>query len=142
MEFFPQLVCVSGGLNIVARQSGASKGTRLKSEWHFKTCYADSCGCVHEVLSIFNVNCACFISLHHRTEGNLLSHVVRPAMLLFLNVSITRYSAFTQMLCGSNSCILMFYSSRYFWTALEATLSMMLKTGLVPLLVKYMMFTL
>ena len=63
-------------------------------------------------------------------------------MLLFLNVSITRYSAFTQMLCGSNSCILMFYSSRYFWTALEATLSMMLKTGLVPLLVKYMMFTL
>ena len=87
------------------------------------------------------MNCACFISLHDRTEGNLLSHVVRPAMLLFLNVSITRYSAFTQMLCGSNSCILMFYSSRYFWTALEATLSMMLNTVLKPLFVRYVMFS-
>ena len=36
----------------------------------------------------------------------------------------------------------MLSSSRYFLTVLEATLSMMLKTGLKPLLVKYMMFPL
>ena len=34
----------------------------------------------------------------------------------------------------------MFSSSRYFLTAMEATLSMMLKTGLKPIFVKYVMF--
>ena len=36
----------------------------------------------------------------------------------------------------------MFSSSRYFLTALKATLSMMLKTGLKPIFVKYAMFSL
>ena len=35
---------------------------------------------------------------------------------------------------------MMFFSSKYFLTALEATLSMMLKTGLKPLIVKYVIF--
>ena len=68
-----------------------------------------------------------FISLHHRTEGNFSSHVMRPAMVWFLNVCIARSAVFTWWLCGSNSCIMMFSSSRYFLTALEATLPMMLK---------------
>ena len=36
----------------------------------------------------------------------------------------------------------MLSSSRYFLTAVEATLPMMLKTGLKPLFVKYVMFSL
>ena len=43
---------------------------------------------------------------------------------------------------GSTSCILIFYSSGYLSTTLEATLSMMLKTGLKPLSFKYIMLSL
>ena len=45
-------------------------------------------------------------------------------------------------LCGSTSCTLMFFYYRYFLTVLEATFPMMLKTGLKPLFVKYVMFSL
>ena len=91
---------------------------------------------------IFNVSCACFTSLHHRTEGNISSHVLRPEKVLFLNVCIEHSAAFTQRLCVSTNCIMMLSYYRYFWTNLEAKLLMMLKTGLKPLFVKYGMFSL
>ena len=50
--------------------------------------------------------------------------------------------AFIWWLCGSTSCIMMFFSFKYFLNALEATLSMMLKTGLKPPFVQYVMFSL
>ena len=59
-----------------------------------------------------------------------------------MKVCITHSAAFTRWLCGSTGCILMFSSSRYFLTALKYTLSMILKTGLKPLFVKYVMFSL
>ena len=65
-----QLVHASGGLKIVAQQPGGAKGNLLKSCGPSKTWYADSWGCAQEVWIIFNVSCACIISLHHRTEGN------------------------------------------------------------------------
>ena len=85
---------------------------------------------------------ACFISLYHSTDGNVSSHVLIPSIVLFLNVCIARYAAFTRWLCGSTSCITMFSSSRYLLTDLEATLSMLLNTGLKILFVKYVMFSL
>ena len=83
---------------------------------------------------------ACFISLYHSTDGNVSSHVLIPSIVLFLNVCIARYAAFTRCFCGSTSCMIMFYSSKYLLTDLEATLSMILKTDLNPLFVKYAIF--
>ena len=134
MALGTHLVLNYGGLNIFAQQSGGAKGTRLKSSGPYKTWYADSLGCVREVLSIFNVSCAFFIRFHHSIEGNLSSHVLRPAIVLFLNVFIARSDAFTRWFCGSNSCILVFSYYKYFFTVFEATLSMILKTDLKPLL--------
>ena len=45
-------------------------------------------------------------------------------------------------MCGSDNCSFIFSSSSYFLTALDATLSMILKTGLKPLFVRYVMFSL
>ena len=45
-------------------------------------------------------------------------------------------------LYGLTNFTLMFSSSRYFLTALEATLSMMLNTGLKTLFVMYVIFSL
>ena len=59
-----------------------------------------------------------------------------------MNVCISRSAEFTRWLCGSTSFILMFFYSRYFFTDLEATLPMMLKTGLKPCFVKYVIFSL
>ena len=76
-----QLVRVTGELNIVAQHPERAKGTLLKSRGPSKTWYADSFGYACEVLSIFNVYCACFIRFHHRIEGNISSHVLRPAIV-------------------------------------------------------------
>ena len=64
---------------------------------------------------------ACFISFHHSIEGNFSSHMLMPAIVLFLNVCIARSSVFTWWLCGSTSFIMMFYYSRCLLAALEAT---------------------
>ena len=63
-----------------------------------------------------------------------------PEFFWFLNVCIAHSAAFTRWLCVSTSFILMLSSSRYFLTDLEATLSMILKTDLNPLFVKYAIF--
>ena len=57
-----------------------------------------------------------------------------------LNICIARSAVFTRWLCGSTGCIMMFSSYRYFLNALEDTLLMMLKAGLKPLFVNYVMF--
>ena len=80
---------------------------------------------MRDVRSIFNVSCACLISLYHSTDGKVSSHVLRPAIVWFLNVCITHSSIFTWCLCGSTIFILMFSSFRYFLTSLEATFSIM-----------------
>ena len=66
--------------------------------------------------------------------------MLRPEFFWFLNVCIAHSAAFTRWLCVSTSFILMLSSSRYFLTDLEATLSMILKTYLDPLFVKYAIF--
>ena len=81
MALGPQLFCVSGGLKIVARQPGGAKRTRLNSCGPSKTWYADSWGWVRYIQIIFNVSCACLISLHHSTEGNFSPHVLRPEIV-------------------------------------------------------------
>ena len=70
MALGPQLVLVSGGLNIVARQPGGAKGTRLKSCRPSKTWYAESWGWVCDVRSILSVSCSCLMNLHHIIYGN------------------------------------------------------------------------
>ena len=76
-----QIVLVYGGLKIVARNTGGVKGTLLKSCGSSKTWYADSWGWVHDVRSMFNMPCACQISLHHSTDEMFSSHVLRPAIV-------------------------------------------------------------
>ena len=61
---------------------------------------------------------------------------------MILNVLIACSAAFTRWLCGSIGFIMMLSYYRYFLNDLDATLSMMLKTGLNPLFVKYVMFSL
>ena len=61
---------------------------------------------------------------------------------MILNVLIACSAAFTRWLCGSTGFIMMLSYYRYFLNDLDATLSMMLKTGLNPLFVKYVMFSL
>ena len=140
MSLGPHLVRVSGGLKIVLRQLDGAKGTALKSWGTSKTWYAGSWGWVRYVRSIFNDSCACLISLHNSTEVNVLSHVLSTAIVWFLNVCITCSSEFTLWLWGSTGLIIMVSSYRYFWTAFEATFSLMLKNGLNTILVKYVMF--
>ena len=53
-----QLILVSGGLKIVARNPGMAKGTWLKSYGPPKTWYADSWGWVRDFYSMFNASCA------------------------------------------------------------------------------------
>ena len=91
---------------------------------------------------MFSVSRACFMSLHHRTEGKSSSHVQSPAIVWFLKVRMARFAALEWWLCGSTSCILMPSSSRYDLTAFVATLSMMLNTGLKFRFFKYSMFVL
>ena len=107
-----------------------------------KTWYSDSSGWVRDVRSIFNVAFACLIIFHHITEGNFSPHVLRPATVWILNISIASSEAFTWWLCSSVGFIMMFSYSRYLLTALGATLSMMLIIGLKPLFVKYVMLSL
>ena len=88
---------------------------------------------------MFSVSCACFMSLHHRTDGKSSSHMQSPAMVWFLKVWMARSAALERWLCGSTSCILMPSSSRYYLTDFVATLSMMLNTGLKFRFFKYSM---
>ena len=88
------------------------------------------------------MSCSCLINLHHSTDGNFSSHVLRPEILLFLKVCIARSTALTWWLCGSDNFTFIFSFSRYFLTALDATLSMMFKTGLKSLFISNMMFSL
>ena len=91
---------------------------------------------------MLSVSCACFISLHHRTDGKSSSHVHSPSMVWFLKVWMSRSAALERWLWGSTSCILMPSSSRYDLTAFVATLSMMLNTVLKFRFLKYSMFVL
>ena len=86
------------------------------------------------------MSCACLINLHHSTDGNFSSHVLRPEILLFLKVCIACSDELMQLLCGLTNCIYIYISSRYFLTALKATLSVMLNTGLKPIFVRHVMF--
>ena len=61
--------------------------------------------------------------------------------MLFLKFCIACSTALAQWLCGSTNCSFIFSSSRYCLTAFEATLYMMLNTGLKPLFVRYLMFS-
>ena len=91
---------------------------------------------------MLSVSCACFMCLHHRTDGKSSAHVQSPTMVLFLKVWMERSAALERWLCGSTSCILMPSSSRYDLTAFVATLSMMLNTGLKFRFLKDSMFVL
>ena len=91
---------------------------------------------------MFSVSCACFLSLHHRTDEKSSSHVQIPAMLWFLKVWMARSAALERGLCGSTNCILMPSSSRYDLSAFVATLLMVLNTGLKFRFLKYSMFVL
>ena len=91
---------------------------------------------------MFSVSCACFMSLHHRTDGKYSPHVQSPEMVWFLKVWMARSAALERWLCGSTSCVLMPSSSRYDLTVFVATLSMMLNTGLKFRFFKYSMFVL
>ena len=81
MALGTQIIRVSSGLKIVVQQPGKAKGTQLKSFGHSKMWYADSWGWVRYIRVIFNVSCACLISLHHSTEGNFSPHVLRPEIV-------------------------------------------------------------
>ena len=70
MALGPQLVLVSGVLNIVAQNPGVLKGNWLKLCGHFKTWYSESWGWVRDIVIIFNVPCACLINFQHSTGGN------------------------------------------------------------------------
>ena len=59
-----------------------------------------------------------------------------------MKVFIAYSAALTRWLCGSTKYSFIFSSSGYFLAAFEATLSMMLKTGLKHLFVRYVMFSL
>ena len=59
-----------------------------------------------------------------------------------MKVFIARSDALTRWLRGSTNYSFILSSPRYFFTGFEATLSMMLKTGLKPLFVRYVMFSL
>ena len=100
MALVTQILLVSGGLNIVARHPGGAKGTRLNSRGPSKTWYADSWGWVRDVRSIFNLSCAYLVNLNHSTNGKFSSHVLRPAIVLFLEVCIARSNELTLWLCG------------------------------------------
>ena len=76
---------------------------------------------------MLSVSCACFMSLHHRTDGKSLSHMQSPAMVWFLKFWMSRFAALERWLCGSTSCILMPSSSRYDLTTFVATSSIMLQ---------------
>ena len=81
MALGTQIVLVSGGFNIVVQHPGGATGTWLKSCGTSKTWYADSWVWVHGGRSIFNVSCACLISLHHINDGKISSHVLRPEIV-------------------------------------------------------------
>ena len=72
-----QIFLVSGELNIFARCPGGATETWLKLCGPSKTWYVDSWGWVCVVQSILNLSCACLISLHHSTDEELSSHVLR-----------------------------------------------------------------
>ena len=91
---------------------------------------------------MFSVSCACFMSLHHMTDGKSSSNVQSPAMVWFLKVWMDRSDALERWLWGSTICILMPSSSRYVLTAFVATFLMMLNTGLKFRFLKYSMFVL
>ena len=61
---------------------------------------------------------------------------------MIIVVCSARYAALPQCLCGSTNSSFIFSSSRYCLTSFEATLSMMLNTGLESLFVRYVVFSL
>ena len=142
MALSPQIIHVSGGLKIVAPYPGGAKGTWLNLCGPSKTWYAGSWGWVRDFRSILNVSCNSLISLHHIIHGKISSHVLRPVILCFLKVCISRCALLTRWMCGSTKCSFIFSFSRYLLTAFEATFYMMLKIVFKPLFVRYLMFSL
>ena len=68
--------------------------------------------CTREVRNMFSVSCACWMTLHHRTDGKYLSHMQSPAIVWFFKVWMALSAALERWLCDSTSCILIPSSSR------------------------------
>ena len=79
----PNDVCSSGGLNIVALVPGDACGFLLKSCTPSRSVYADRCGSMRDVRSMFNESWACSMSSSHSCVGKSLPVAHRPTMKCF-----------------------------------------------------------
>jgi len=102
-------------------------GVLLKSNLPASSLFADLLGVMREKRSMLRVSCTWGRNSSQSCRGQVGSTVDSVEMKCSLNVAIARSAALTRWLCGGTSCRSIFCLWMCLTTALEHSLSMMLR---------------